>query len=142
MLVDANILIYATDRQSRDHERAATWLADQINGAGRVALPWSSLTGFLRITTHPRASAQPLSPAAAWTFIEAWLAQEAVWIPAPTDRHADVLGTLVAKYRPTGNLVPDTDLAALAIEHGLAICSADTDFARFSEVRWHNPLAD
>ncbi len=69
------------------------------------------------------------------------LAQDAVWIPSPTDRHADVLGSLVAKYRPTGNLVPDTDLAALAIEHGLAICSTDTDFARFTEVRWHNPLA-
>jgi predicted nucleic acid-binding protein len=33
-------------------------------------------------------------------------------------------------------------LAALAIEHGLEICSADTDFARFTEVRWRNPIAD
>ena len=141
MLVDANILNYAADRQSPDHRRAAAWLTDQINGDGRIALPWSSLTAFLRITTHPRASSRPLAPAEAWSFIEDWLAAEAVWIPAPTDRHADVLGSLIAKYRPSGNLVPDTDLAALAIEHGLAICSADTDFARFSEVRWHNPLA-
>ena len=32
-------------------------------------------------------------------------------------------------------------LAALAIEHGLTVCSADTDFARFREIRWDNPIA-
>jgi uncharacterized protein len=32
-------------------------------------------------------------------------------------------------------------LAALAIEHGLTLCSTDTDFARFrEELRWENPL--
>lgn len=40
------------------------------------------------------------------------------------------------------NLVPDAHLAALAIEHGLTICSSDTDFGRFRGVRWHNPLLD
>lgn len=142
MLVDANILIYAVDRRSPDHARAAAWLTDQVNGPGRVALPWSSLSAFLRITTHPRASARPLQPAAAWAFVEEWLAAPSVWIPAPTERHADVLGALIARYRPSGNLIPDADVAALAIEHGLAICSADTDFARFTEVRWINPLVD
>jgi len=29
----------------------------------------------------------------------------------------------------------------MALEHGLTVCSTDTDFARFSEVRWLNPLA-
>ncbi len=42
----------------------------------------------------------------------------------------------------SGNLVPDAHLAALAIQHGLTVCSADTDFARFSEIRWTNLLAD
>jgi hypothetical protein len=30
---------------------------------------------------------------------------------------------------------------ALAIEHGLALCSNDRDFARFKGLRWINPLA-
>jgi len=64
-----------------------------------------------------------------------------VWVPVPTERHADVLGGLVRKYHLAGNLVPDAHLAAMAIEHGLEVCSADTDFARFPEIRWHNPLA-
>ena len=38
------------------------------------------------------------------------------------------------------NLVPDAHLAALAIEHGLRLCSADGDFARFDGLEWHKPL--
>lgn len=41
-----------------------------------------------------------------------------------------------------GNLLPDALLAALAIEHGLTLYSADTDFARFRELRWENPLRE
>ena len=52
-----------------------------------------------------------------------------------------MLGDLIRRYRLAGNLIPDADLAALAIEHGLEICSANSDFARFTEVRWRNPLA-
>lgn len=37
--------------------------------------------------------------------------------------------------------VSDAALAALAIEHGLTLCSTDGDFARFRGVRWENPLA-
>jgi predicted nucleic acid-binding protein len=33
-------------------------------------------------------------------------------------------------------------LAALAIEHGLTLCSTDGDFARFSGLRWENPLRE
>lgn len=62
-------------------------------------------------------------------------------MPAPGPGHADILGALVERYQLTGNLVADAHLAALAIEHGLAVVSADTDFARFAEVRWENPLA-
>jgi hypothetical protein len=64
-----------------------------------------------------------------------------VWTPGPTERHAELLGGLVVSYQLRGNLVGDAHLAALAIEHGLTVCSADTDFARFRELQWVNPLA-
>jgi predicted nucleic acid-binding protein len=57
------------------------------------------------------------------------------------DRHAEVLGALLAEPGVHGNLVPDAHLAALAIEHGLILCSTDGDFARFPGLRWQNPLA-
>lgn len=142
MLIDANLLIYAVDSTVPEHRKASYWLTAQLNGDRRVGLPWESLTAFLRITTHPRATAEPLTPAVAWGFVHDWLRLDLVWTPTVTARHADVLAGLLARYRISGNLVPDAHLAALAIEHGLEICSADTDFARFTEVRWRNPLAD
>lgn len=142
MLVDANLLLYAVDLQSAHNEQAADWLTAQLNGAQRVGMPWASLAAFVRISTHPRAATNPLAPAEAWDFVERWLSVPTVWIPVPTERHAEVFGDLVKKYRLAGNLVPDGHLTALAIEHGLEVCSADSDFARFSEIRWRNPLRD
>jgi toxin-antitoxin system PIN domain toxin len=141
VLVDVNLLLYAVDERAPEHQRAAEWLEARLNGNRRIGLAWQSLTAFVRISTHPRASDHPLAPDIAWTFVEDWLSTPVVWVPLPTDGHADVLGGLVRKYRLAGNLVPDADLAALAIEHGLEVCSADSDFARFTEVRWRNPLS-
>ena len=141
MIVDANLLLYAVDATAGQHERARDWLVGQLNGAERVGLPWPSLTAFLRIVTNPRASDRALRAEEAWALVDAWLAADNAWIPVPTDRHASVLGGLIKQYSLTGNLIPDAHLAALAIEHGVEIASADTDFARFNEVRWVNPLA-
>jgi predicted nucleic acid-binding protein len=38
--------------------------------------------------------------------------------------------------------VADAHLAALAIEHGGQLYSADRDFGRFAGLDWINPLAD
>lgn len=140
MLVDANILLFAVDRSSPFHERSARWLESRLNGRRRIGLPWESLGAFLRISTHPRAAAHPLSPDEAWAYVQAWLDSRAAWIPTPTDRHSEILGSLVASHQLRGNLIPDAQLAALAMEHGLTVCSTDTDFARFTEIRWENPL--
>jgi len=140
MLVDANLLIFAIDKSSPFHQDARDWLTDQLNGHRRVGIPWPSIGAFLRIVTHARASQHPLSPSDAWQYVTEWLACETVWIPVPGERHADILGDLIVRHQATGNLMPDVQLAALALEHGLTIYSADTDFARFTEVHWQNPL--
>lgn len=141
MLVDANILLFAIDERSRFHASASRWVEKQLNGPARVGLPWLSLGAFLRIVTHARAFERPLAPERAWQYVRAWLEAGNVWIPTPTDRHADVLEDLITRYDIRGNSVTDARLAALAIEHGLTVYSADTDFARFAEIRWVNPLA-
>ena len=140
MLVDANILLFAVDATSPFHSPAADWLSEQLNGPRRVGLPWQSMGAFLRISTHSRAVERPLTPGEAWSQVEEWLGAEAAWIPVPTERHAEILGLLLNTHQLRGNLVPDAQLAALAIEHGLTVYSADGDFARFSELRWENPL--
>jgi hypothetical protein len=141
MLIDVNLLLYAAYARAPEHERAAAWLEEQLNGDRRVGLPWESLVGFVRLATNPRVSPTPLDPSEAWSFVDEWLAVRLVWTPMPTDAHARVLGGLIAAHRLTGKLIPDAHLAALAIEHGLDVYSADTDFSRFPEIRWINPLA-
>ncbi len=141
MLVDANILLFAVDEASPFNERASTWLSSQLAGTRRVGLPWEALIAFVRVITHSRVGARPLSPEEAWQQVEEWLASDVVWIPGETDRHREVLGALVVGYHLRGNLIPDAQLAALAIEHGLTIYSADTHFAQFREIEWVNPLA-
>ncbi len=111
-----------------------------FNGEERVGLPWLSLAAFVRISTNPRATHRPLTGPEAWKYVADWLEADRSWIPLPTDRHAEVLGSLVCRQDLRANLITDAQIAALAIEHGLAVYSADSDFARFSEIRWINPL--
>jgi toxin-antitoxin system PIN domain toxin len=140
MLVDANLLLYAVHEGAAQHEAAKAWLTDRLNGSRRVGLAWQSIGACLRISTHPRAFPNPLSAGTAWERVTDWLAAPVAWIPAPGPEHVRIVGELVIDHDVAGNLVPDALLAALAIEHGVTLYSIDTDFARFRELHWENPL--
>jgi uncharacterized protein len=141
ILVDVNLLVYATISTSLQHATARKWLDSQFAGPGPVGLPWSSLLGYLRLVTNSRVFAPPVPMPVAWQRVTAWLGNDIAWIPQPTERHSEILGELLTSGVVQGNLVSDAHLAALAIEHGLTLCSTDSDFARFPRLRWLNPLA-
>ena len=141
ILVDANLLIYASVDSFPQYERARRWLDGRLSGVAPVGLPWPSLLGFLRVSTNPRVFERPTAVADAWRQVVAWLGCESSWIPQPTERHPEIMGELLAAPSVHANLVPDAHLAALAIEHGLILCSTDGDFARFAGLRWENPLS-
>jgi uncharacterized protein len=140
ILVDANILVYAHVSTLAQHERARAWLDEELNGASPVGLSWPSLLAFLRLVTNPRVFERAEPIADAWRQVTEWLACDTAWVPQPTERHAELLDVLLAKTEAHANLVPDAHLAALAIEHGLTLCSTDSDFSRFPGLRWRNPL--
>ncbi len=140
ILVDANLLVYAHVSSMEQHDSALEWLDQQLNGSARVGLPWASLLAFVRLVTNPRIFKRTQSMSAAWRQVEDWLSCDTVWIPQPTEQHVSVLGSLLVNNRITSNLVPDTHLAALALEHGLTLCSTDGDFARFESLKWIDPL--
>lgn len=140
MIVDSNLLIYAVDEFSPFHDAAKAWLQDALNGPLRIGFPWQSTTGFLRIATNPRAVSEPLKPTEAWRHVDEWLAAPNAWIPEPGPGYTEILGGLVCELHLAANLVPDAALAALCIEHGVAMASADSDFARFPQIRWINPV--
>jgi len=123
------------------HASAHAWLDECLNGTIRVGIPWVSLLAFLRISTNPRIFPNPLSMKAAWKRTATWLDASRVWCPEPAERHRAVLERFLCGVAGSPKLVADAHLAALAIEHGLVLCSTDGDFARFDGLRWQNPIA-
>jgi toxin-antitoxin system PIN domain toxin len=140
ILVDANLLLYAANRAAPEHEAARAWLDERLNGTARVGLPWPSILAFVRIASNPSIIRRPVTAAEAWRQVLDWLACDPAWIPLPGERHAELLGHFLHQPFMTSRLVPDAHLAALAIEHGLTLCSTDGDFSRFPRLKWENPL--
>ena len=140
ILVDVNLLVYAWDQRSASHEAAIRWLDAKLSGTARVGLPWECLLGFMRVVTNPRIYEKPAPIHVAWGQVEHWLSAPNSWVPVPGNRHREVLGLLMYHLGGGPKLIPDAHLAALAIEHGLELCSTDGDFARFEGLRWKNPL--
>lgn len=138
ILLDANLLIYASAPETAQHGAAKAWLDQRLNGSARVGLPWPSLLAFMRIVSNPRLF-EGASLSHARSQVQAWLDLPKTWIPNPTEEHARILVELLGN-ETQHRLVPDAHLAALALEHGLVLCSSDGDFARFPQLRWENPL--
>jgi hypothetical protein len=139
-LPDANLLLYALDDLSPHHGPARAWLDGILSGVEPVGFSWVVILAFIRVSTRVRLSSRPLSVAEALDIVEGWLAQPCAQVVEPSDRHVQVLRGLLEPLGTAGDLSSDAHLAALAIEYGGEVCSADNDFARFPGVRWVNPL--
>ena len=142
ILVDANLLIYAVNQDAPRHEAARTWFEQMLSGGERVGLPWVSLLAFLRITTRPGILANTLTVEQATDFVDAWLDQPFVEPVAPGSGHWPILRHLVHAAGTGGNLTSDMHLAAMAIERGASIYSADHDFQRFAGLDHVDPLGE
>jgi toxin-antitoxin system PIN domain toxin len=141
ILVDANLLIYAINRDAPRHRAARRWWEAALSGSERVGLAWVVTLAFLRITTRPGVMSKPLDVEAATGYVDEWLRQPVVEPVAPGEAHWRILHNLLLSAGTLGNLTSDAHLAALALEHGAAIYSADYDFQRFHGIEHRNPLA-
>ena len=139
-LPDVNLLIYAIDEDAARHKKARNWLEGVLSGTESVAFAWAVLLGFVRISTNPAVLEDPLSAEEALDYVDGWLAQPVADVVHPTPDHSSTLRELLEPTGAAGNLTSDAHLAALAMEHGAELCSCDTDFARFTGLRWVDPL--
>ena len=141
IIIDANLLLYAANRDAVHHRAAREWWEDALSGTKPLGLSWLVLLAFARISTHPRIFPRPLTSEQAMTLIDEWLGRPPVRIVEPTDRHWAVLRGLLRPLGTAGNLTSDAHLAALAIEHGATLFSTDNDFSRFAGLSCENPIA-
>jgi len=142
IVVDANLLLYAYDTRAAQHDASRQWLERVLSGPEFVRFAWVTIWAFLRISTNPAVFANPLSMAEAEAAVTAWFEQPRVDVLEPAERHWEILRELLVKAQVRGPLVMDAVLAALAIEHGATLQTADGDFARFPGLRWENPLRE
>lgn len=140
ILVDVNLLVYAKMEGMQQHDPARAWFEGKLSGVAGVGLPWSSLLGFVRLVSNRRIFRNPMSVQAAWDQVDEWRRLGNVFTPDPADRYPAILAALLPEAG-RAELVPDAHLAALAIEYGLTLQTTDHDFARFSGLKWENPLA-
>lgn len=141
ILLDINILLYAYDSRSPKHREAKSWLEDQFSGTETVLIPWTTVLGFLRITTSNKILKRPFLLENAVDIVATWLELPHVQLLQPLPSHWHSLKTMLLEYQAKGNLVPDAHLAMLALENGATVCSTDRDFSRFRAVKWLNPLS-
>ncbi len=140
IVIDANLLIYAIDADSSHHQASRRWLEKTLSGTTWVALPYIVVLAFLRLTTRPGIMRKPLPPDVALDFVDTWLKQPYLTLLTPGPHHWPILRNLLYASGTAGNLTSDAHIAALALEHGATVYSADNDFKRFVGIRHVNPL--
>jgi toxin-antitoxin system PIN domain toxin len=141
IVLDVNLLLYAYDTQAPEHEKARAWVEDIFSGDEIVALPWQTISAFLRVLTYPKLMGERFTMKQAVSIVEQWLELPMVRnLDSGEDYWRHFCALLIAGD-VRGNLVPDAQLAALTIESGGILYTNDRDFARFPGLRWVNPLA-
>ena len=140
IIVDANLLIYAYDAGATQHKKAREWVEEAFSGAETIGLPWQAVYAFLRFMTNRRLPGARFTAEQASLVVDSWLEQPNVQMLMPGDQHWSMLRRMLIEGQASGTLVSDAVIAALAIEYGGVLHTADRDFARFPGLRWKNPL--
>jgi toxin-antitoxin system PIN domain toxin len=143
-LVDTNLLIYATFRDMPEHRQARTWLQRQLTQSDEpVVLCWPVVYAFVRLITNVRVFGQDaVSVREGWTVAEAYLYQPGVRLVSAGAGHQVIAIELAQTPGLRSDDVPDIEIAALAIEHGLVLASHDRGFRRFAGLRVIDPVTD
>jgi toxin-antitoxin system PIN domain toxin len=140
ILLDVNVLVYAYREEAPQHPAYARWLGEAVASDQACGINDVVMSGVVRIVTNPRVFRTPAPIDRALEFADALRAQPTVVKVDPGHRHWSIFTRLCKDVGAKGNLVPDVWLAALAIESGSELISADRDFARFPALKWRHPL--
>src|SRR5262245_8078798 len=140
VLIDVNVLVYAHREDAPEHRAYREWLENTIGSDHAYGMADLVLSGFLRIVTHRRVFTPPSSLDAALRFAHDVRDQPNRVSIASGPRHWDIFTRLCRAPGIRGNLIPDSYLAAMAIESGTELITTDGDYARFPGLRWRHPL--
>lgn len=136
---DVNMLLYAYDVKSPFHDDARAWFEDVL-AREQVFFSWHTITGFIRIATHPRALKHPASISKAVSIVGKWLELNNTHLVALEKKSWPLFATILVEGQAFGNLVMDAHVAAMAVSCGATVASTDRDFTRFPGLQFTNPI--
>ncbi len=139
LLPDLNVLIGAHRSDSPTHARCRDWLLAAYAGGEAFGICPPVLIGLARILTHPRVFRPPDTHGQAFAFVRSVIGHPNALLLNPGREHLGLFEDLCRRADAHGDLVTDAYLAALAIETGAVLVSADRDFARFPGLRRREP---
>jgi uncharacterized protein len=133
MTPDVNVLVAAFRPDHPHHQSSRTWLDDAVvqaaNGRSSLMLMGAVVTGFLRISTHPKIfrETDPLQDVI--DFIDSLLSCPGVQFQ-PQGATWPHLRQVCLAQQTTGNLITDAWIAATVMQSGETLCTFDRDFSR------------
>ncbi|MEM1222057.1 MAG: TA system VapC family ribonuclease toxin [Verrucomicrobiota bacterium] len=140
ILPDLNLLLYAYNSHTKQHEKARVWWESALNGRELIGLPHEVTLGFIRIATNPRLGAASISLEVARATVSTWMKMPVARVILPLENHTNSVVQLLEQSHSSGQLTSDASLAVYAIENRATLYSNDADFARFPGLNWKNPL--
>jgi len=138
-LLDVNVVLAAHRDDHPQFGSARAWLEETLERGEPFSVIDLVAGSFIRIATNSRVFPTPTPPPAAFAYLRALRSQPAHLALAPGTRHLDHFERLCVGFEAAGDLAPDAQLAAVAVEHGAEVVSFDRDFARFEGIRWSRP---
>jgi toxin-antitoxin system PIN domain toxin len=138
--LDVNVLVNAYRPDAPRHSEFSRYLQTLVDGVEAFGIPSVSLSGLLRITTHPRIFNPPNPLDDVLKFVDQLRSLPHCLILQPGVRHWDIFADLCRKGNARGNLISDSYMAAMAIEIGAELVTDDRGFGRWPGLRWRHPM--
>ena len=138
--LDVNVLLYASDEESRLHDAAKRLLERCVSGREVFCLAWVTIMSYLRMATHASVFARPLSHEDAARNVESLIRVPQARVLAEEDGFWPIYREIARDVPARGNTIPDAHLAALLRQHGVRVLwTSDRDFLKYRFLEVHDP---
>ena len=139
--LDANVLLYASDRSSERHRAAREFLQSCAAQPDVLCLTWPTLMAYVRIATHPNIFAAPLTPDEALTNVNALLALPQTRVVSERDGFIDAYLHVTASTVVRGRLGREAHVVGILFAKGVRrVYSNDRDFRKFESIDVRDPF--